>query len=136
MRILVATAQMQGQRDNDFNWCDEGELVAFDGFDCDGGSVDDNCGCRRAMGGLRTYRATTTIRVAESDLTKNEYISHIIDAKNKQGWKGDIDRWMPQIDVLLSIAKGYPVDTILERRGNVIQPRQKMVDWVQLQMEA
>ena len=31
MNVLVATSKMQGQRDNDFNWCDEGELVTLQG---------------------------------------------------------------------------------------------------------
>ena len=135
MRVLVATHQMQGQRDNDFNWCDEGELVAFGGDYHDSEDVDGYCGCRRSMGGLRTHRSTTTMRVTKSELTKNEYISYIIDVKNKQGWEGGIDRWMPDIDVLLRIASQYPVGAILERRGDIIQTRPKMVDWVQMQME-
>ena len=117
MRVLVATHQMQGQRDNDFNFCNEGELVAFDGFECDGGTVDDNCGCRRGLGGLRTWMATSTFKVAESELTQSEYTNHVVDMKNKQGWNGGYERWAPQVDLLLSIAKQFPVGTVLERRG-------------------
>lgn len=135
MKVLVATSEMQGQRDNDFNWCDEGELVTFGDSIHDREEVDGNCGCRRSMAGIRTWRSTTTFKVAESELTKNEYISHVVDTKNKQGWQGCIERWMPEIDVLLSIAKAYSEGTILEKRGDMIQTRQKQVDLIQLQME-
>ena len=136
MRVLVATEQMQGQRDNDFYWCDEDELITFAPDIHDGEAVDGNCGCRRSMAGTRTFRPTTTFKVAESELTKQEYIDFIVDVKNKQGWGGSYETWAPEIDVLLSIAKQYPVDTVLERRGNIIQARQKQVDFVQLQMQS
>ena len=66
MKVLVATSQTQGQRENDFNFCVEGELVtvglvcATDRYDPDGG-----CGCGRAFAGLNSHRATTTAKVKE-----------------------------------------------------------------------
>ena len=136
MRVLVATQQMQGERHNDFYWCDEGELVTFDPLHHDGEEVDGSCGCRRSMAGTRTFRPTTTIKVAESDLTKQEYIDFIVDVKDKQGWGGPYERWAPEIDVLLGIAEQYPVGTVLERRGDIIQVRQKSVDVIQMEFEA
>ena len=46
VQIAVATHQTQGQRTNDFANATEGELLTFV-FQCDRGSVDDACGCRR-----------------------------------------------------------------------------------------
>ncbi len=66
MKVLVATSQTQGDRDNDFCYCIEGELVwiglvcATDRQDPDGG-----CGCGRSFAGMNSHQATTTVRVAD-----------------------------------------------------------------------
>ena len=39
MKILVATKETQGNRKNDFCFCDEEEIVKA-GMECDGESVD------------------------------------------------------------------------------------------------
>src|SRR5579862_8855950 len=53
MKILTATSRTQGQRNSDFNWCIEGELVHF-GLVCaaDQDDPDGGCGCGRAFAGL------------------------------------------------------------------------------------
>ncbi len=64
MKILVATEETQGRRPTDFCWADEGEIVTF-GSQCPDEPVDGPCGCRRALRGVRTRKATTTFRVVE-----------------------------------------------------------------------
>ncbi|OGV70911.1 MAG: hypothetical protein A2283_22065 [Lentisphaerae bacterium RIFOXYA12_FULL_48_11] len=65
MKVLVATRRTQGRRDNDFNFCEEGELLIY-GSECDAEAVDGHCGCRRALVGMTSGKATTTFLVQGS----------------------------------------------------------------------
>jgi hypothetical protein len=81
MNVLVATSLTQGWRDNDFCWTVEDELVAFPPLDCEGGSIDDGCGCRRSVAGVASHRATTPIKVAHREqLDPNTYFTLICEA--------------------------------------------------------
>lgn len=56
MKVMVATREGQGFRENDFSWTKENELVGFTS-ECDGETIDGNCGCRRSMSGFDTHTA-------------------------------------------------------------------------------
>jgi len=62
--IFVATRQTQGQRDNDFCFVPEGEIVTFPVFTCTGEEADGACGCRRSLCGVHSSTGTTTVKVA------------------------------------------------------------------------
>ena len=132
MKVLTATSQTQGWRDNDFCWTVEGELVFFAPFDCSRGTIDDDCGCRRSMAGLVSQLATTTMRVAErKDLDANIYFTLIADALETQGYvtrelmtNPNVDEWLHDLtDELIYLAAAAPVGTVLERRGDFLVPR-------------
>ena len=122
MKVLVATSVGQGDRGNDYHWCVEGELVwiglvcATDRRDPDGG-----CGCGRGFGGMNSHRATTTARVAEVPLSRDEYAQAISASLEQQGWGsyacGD------EADHLAALAAQWPVGTIVERRLDAIKVR-------------
>lgn len=81
MKILVATSKTQGQRENDFFFATEGEMV-IEAFVCDSdqGNPDGSCGCSRSFVGLKSGRGTTTAMVASfPKLTLNQYAEAIID---------------------------------------------------------
>jgi len=63
MKLLVATTQTQGQRQNDFCWATPGEILHF-GSECDREGIDGACGCKRSLSGLDSLKATTTMIVA------------------------------------------------------------------------
>jgi hypothetical protein len=124
MKLLTATAQGQGERENDFHWCLEGELVlppilvcARDAKDPDGG-----CGCGRAFTGLGSQRATTTAVVRDiPGVTPAEYTAMIHTSLADRGWDvsgaEDIARGM------IALAARLPEETVIERRLELIQPR-------------
>lgn len=129
MKILTATTLTQGARDNDFCEAVDGELVFFPPIECDCESVDGPCGCRRAMAGLGSHRATTTIQVIErSELDRCSYLELIRDGLKRQGWlpeevDGDpeVEEWLnEEVDTLLSTAAHFDPGTVLERRGNSV----------------
>lgn len=119
MKVLVATTEGQGARDNDFSWTTEGEFVHFS-MECDGEEVDGTCGCRRSMAGCKSFTGTTTVKVVElSDLTREEYEDVLHTSFVEAGWTSITKRAVQaEATELLRIADSYAPGTILERRGD------------------
>ena len=115
MKVLVATAQTQGLRPNDFNFCVEGELVTV-GLVCatDRRDPDGGCGCGRAFAGLNSHRATTTAKVNEIELSEDDYVEALRSSLTQQGWPTsdvhELAGWLAQL------VSEWPVGTIVERR--------------------
>lgn len=118
MLVLVATRETQGDRDNDFCFVPEGELVRW-GTECSGATVDDYCGCRRSMVGFDCHKATTTMKVVDVDITPEEYV-----AKYKQSLV-DCGLMMSQDGVVADAldlsdeAEELGLGTIVERRDEL-----------------
>ena len=70
MKLLTATRERQGERDGDFCFAVEGELV-LQGFVCATDQADPGCGCGcgRAFSGMSSMRATTTALVRDLDVS-------------------------------------------------------------------
>lgn len=124
MKVLVATKEHQGDRTNDFFWCRPGELVKFS-MECDGEEIDGDCGCRRAMSGVESQKATTTMKVEDRpDLDRHAVIRIMRAALDKGGWTNGMPerraaRWAAQeADDVLTVAEQLPTGAIVERRGN------------------
>src|SRR5260370_39723595 len=71
LKLLVSTKTTQGRRPNDFSHVPEGEIVA-PGSECDTGTVDDQCGCKRRFYAIECRKPTTTFQVALVPLTRDE----------------------------------------------------------------
>lgn len=123
MKLFVATSETQGQRKNDFNFCNEGEILSFP-FECDGEKIDGPCGCRRSLAGLDSKKATTTMRVA--NILAGEFINKLVDHLIK-GWSYPLeeaeDRALNEIRMIQQMAAQFPEGAIVERRGNKFHER-------------
>lgn len=119
MKVLVSTNISQGQRKSDFCFVSEGEIVCY-GFECslDDKNIDDSCGCKRSLVGINSRTGTTTFKVAEWCGTEEEWEKKVEESFYLSGWERAID-----CTELLKIADKYPVGTILEKRGDIIQHR-------------
>lgn len=132
MKVLVATKATQGQRKNDFGNAEEGELVGF-GSECDDEAVDGRCGCRRAMVGLGSRKATTTFMVVERpDLDLEGLITAVHQSLIAGGWTtaGDPEglAWAKDdAKQLADLATYFPLGSILEKRGKNLQTRKVVV---------
>ncbi len=143
MKVLVATKETQGWRKNDFSWADEGELVK-QGSECDGEAVDGACGCRRAMVGVKTGKATTTMKVVEMDITREAFTETIRQSQKAGGWYDEKDVegaevWVKEIaDEMIRLAEYFKLGSIVEKRGAKFQTREteadeisdKMAGWI------
>jgi hypothetical protein len=135
MKVLVATTETQGQRENDFCWADEGELVSF-GSECDHAleALDGPCGCRRSLCGLRTGKSTTTVRVVDwPDLDRFKLASLIAEAWTRGGWGVRMTplqlRRQANKDAknLAIVGDYFPAGTVLERRHETFFSRERLV---------
>ncbi len=82
MKVFVAAALGPDADSDDFAWTVEGELVTVAVLPCD----DDECGCRRAMAGISSSRATSVFMVADLPMTVADYVSALRDSLIRQGW--------------------------------------------------
>jgi hypothetical protein len=115
MKVLVATNDTQGQRDNDFSYCIEGELVTV-GLVCaaDEQDPDGGCGCGRAFAGLNSHKATTTAKVKDVELSEDDYIEALRSSLEQQGWPTEdvteLATWLVQL------VSTWPIGAVIERR--------------------
>ena len=130
MKVLVATKETQGFRNNDFGHATPGELVKF-AFECDGETVDGKCGCRRSMAGVDSGKATTTVKVVEMNISPDDYAQRIIDSDIAAGWGAgtgeEVADFCEAVKAsamdLLRIAADFKVGMVLEKRGNTFRER-------------
>ena len=122
-QVFVATKETQGQRSNDFCWCDEGELVTFSTMVCDGEEIDGPCGCRRSMSGLMSKKATSTVKVAMLEGGLPALEEAIRTFFTEAGWAGmmkseDLQN-LVQTDAeeLIRLATAFPLGSVVEIRG-------------------
>lgn len=127
MKLLTATSRTQGQRDNDFTFCVEGELVIVALMVCetDRQDPDGGCGCGRSFGGLNSGKATTTALVSDLDFTRGDAALAIRSALEQSNFISLMD---PEDldDVIadtLELADGFPVGTVVEQRLGDIRAR-------------
>ena len=128
MKVLVSTCESQGKRKNDFCYVPEGELVML-GFECDGGNVDDDCGCSRSMVGMACGKGTTTMTVVDiPEMTQTKFREELLASLISSGWAEPGDAkgvtWANEVAAeLVRIASAFPVGGVIEKRGRTIQVR-------------
>jgi hypothetical protein len=128
MKVLVATMNTQGKRRNDFGYASPGELVRF-GSECDGEAVDGKCGCRRALVGMDSGKATTTFIVVDIPITQAYLQERVKKSLQDGGWlsvmtQEEGDKWAKdEAKDLTEIAEFFEERTIVEKRGGKFQSR-------------
>ena len=121
MKIIVATSETQGQRPGDFNFVPEGEIVIVSDCDC----LHADCECSRSMVGVLCGKGTTTMKVIESDLTRDGYLRLVREAnKGYEGLGIDQSVFDEQADALLELAMRFPAGAVIERDGEDFKQRQ------------
>jgi len=131
MKVLVATNETQGQRKSDYHNAETGELVRFI-MECDGEKVDGKCGCRRALGGMVSQKATTTFTVEDRPgFELDDLILAVAESLGNAGWlSGDVEEalaWATSdAEELAHIAEVFPVGSIVEKRGRDIKERRRV----------
>ncbi|MBK7400012.1 MAG: hypothetical protein IPJ34_28105 [Myxococcales bacterium] len=130
MKVLVSTNETQGQRENDFCFVPEGELVFFGSGECSNERADGACGCRRSLAGVRSLKGTTTFAVRDLDLDEDAVVEAIHRAWVKGGFGKLADNRMRgrarvAARRVLAIAAQHRANSVLERRSDVVQKRSR-----------
>ncbi|MFJ1536385.1 hypothetical protein ACIOFV_50280 [Streptomyces mirabilis] len=127
MKLLTATSRTQGQRDNDFNWCVEGELVIVGPIVCDRDAEDPDggCGCGRAFAGLNSGKSTTTALVKDLDFTRTDAAEAIRSALEQSGMARyyDAEDVAETVENALDAAAHFNVGDVIERRLDDVTAR-------------
>jgi hypothetical protein len=121
-KVFVATRRTQSHRDNDVAHNDSPELVDL-ARTCDQNRADSANGCARAFTGLSSGKVTTTAEVVERDLTLVQFRNVVHRSLVTAGFDDDpeLRRVAEQsADEMARIAAGWPVGTVVERRGTDI----------------
>lgn len=131
MKLLTATRERQGERDGDFCFAVEGELVLL-GFVCaaDQANPDGGCGCGRAFSGMSSMRATTTALVRDLDITYEDLTgaveTHLVAAGLGPAALGSVD-FADLLDETVRetvhFARFWPVGSVLGRRLDSVHVR-------------
>jgi len=130
MKLLTATSRTQGQRDNDFNYCTEGEVV-INGFICDRDrdeGPDGGCGCGRSFEGLSSHLPTATAEVREvGDWSLDDLTDAVQGYLDTSGWGTILDLGDARelAEELIELAEDQLEGTIVERRLDDIEVRQE-----------
>ena len=128
IKLLVATKETQGKRNNDFCFAEEGEIVVR-GSECDGEAVDGRCGCKRAMCGVKTRTATTTMKVVELDIEPEDVKEQMKESLVKGGWASlmkpkEVEEMVnDSYKENVELAEYFGVGAIVEKRGDTFQSR-------------
>jgi hypothetical protein len=126
MKLLTATRERQGERDGDFCFAVEGELVLL-GFVCasDEADPDGGCGCGRAFSGMSSMRATTTALVRDLDLSTQDVRLAVEGYYVAAGMGPEIvgaaefaELVSETLDEMNEIARALPVGAVVGRRLN------------------
>jgi hypothetical protein len=122
LKVFVATRRTQCHRDNDFAHHDSPELVDL-ARTCNQDTADSACGRGRAFTCLSSGKVTTTAEVVERDLTLVQFRNVVHRSLVAAGFNDDPElrgAAEQSADEMARIAAGWPVGTIVERRGTDI----------------
>jgi hypothetical protein len=116
MKVLIATADTQGQRSNDFTYLIDGELVTPASLcDRDDGNPDGPCGCWRSFTGLVSGKSGTTAKVADLDMTFEDWAAIFASSAASRGFTVSTPEHMTEL--MLELAAAFDVGDVIERRG-------------------
>jgi hypothetical protein len=126
VKIFVSTKQTQGQRQDDFSWVPEDELLTpFLSGICGGEQAGDRCGCARSLVGISCFKSTTTAKVVERELTETQLARLFTESANKAGWGRyyTLKAGREVARALLSEAAKFPTGAVVEYRNAVFSKR-------------
>lgn len=133
MKLLTATSLTQGERENDYDWCVEGELVRFDVV-CDRSArnPDDSCGCGRGFAGMSSMRATTTAVIRNLPIEPVDVQLALAASLHAAGYLADPDDVAAVADEaaeLIHLAHAFDVGDVIERRLDLLRVRSSSPSW-------
>lgn len=118
MKVLVAVNRPV--REDDFCWVPDGEIVYEQALTCSSYDRAMQCGCGRSLAGTATHKATSTMQVAEVDLTDDDLVALALQVGKEAGWGA---RYVLHgLDRMREEADRFPVGTQVSARISPLDP--------------
>ncbi len=129
MKVLVSTRMTQGDRDGDYSWTVDGELVSPIGIVC----ANPKCGCARGFSGLASSRATTTAMVVDREhIGEAELRRAVTDSLERGGWfewatpEGRTNMIEGTVEAIIDVTRSFSVGTVIRRDGDWISAHESL----------
>jgi len=121
IQIFVSTKETQGQRENDFCFVPEGEIVNLKSLTCSNETVDGHCGCKRSLYGIKCLKSTTTMKVALFDGSIADLAEVILKSLKQGGWIQEswqkfLEEGIARASKIVQEASKFPIGAIVEYR--------------------
>lgn len=131
--VFVSTKETQGQRENDFCFVPEGEILDFPAMTCDNETSDGRCGCKRSLSGIKCHKATTTMKVVKFDGGLEDLGKLIKKSQEDGGWLQEpwqklLEGGMSHAFKIVQEASKFPIGTIVEYRDMTFTARNRSND--------
>lgn len=118
MKVLVSVNRPV--RVDDFCFVPDGEIVYEQGITCSSYDRAMQCGCGRSLSGTTTHKATSTMEVAEVDLTEDDLMRLALKVGEETGWGS---RYVLQgLDRMRDEAQRFEVGTQVSARIAALEP--------------
>lgn len=88
--------------------------------------MQSECGCRRSLSGIDTSKATTTFKVVDMDITREEFAEKLTVFYNERRCMEKAkaaQEAKEEVDELVRMANAFLEGDILEKRGNRLSLR-------------
>jgi hypothetical protein len=121
IKCMVATKETQGQRESDFCYANEGEIVRFGVLCCDEKDFDGGCGCARSLIGIDSQKPTTTMKTVELDMTQEEYLQKVIASVRQTDDDASDETIIEEALDVLYASEQFGVGHIIEYRGGFVK---------------
>lgn len=115
--ILSLNIRDTRSKKNDFCFAPEGEPVRF-GSQCGGELIDGPCGCKRSLVGMKSHKATSTMKVAQLDQTEDEMMAKLALSLEDSGYSSIEEDLRAEVREVVEVANQFPLGTVIERRGS------------------
>lgn len=120
MKVLVAVNRPV--RDDDFCWVPDGEILYEQGLSCSSYERAMQCGCGRSLAGTVTHKATSTMEVAEVDMSDDDLVALALKAGKEAGWGARYV--LSGLDQMREAAEQFDVGTQVEARLSPAAPHE------------
>lgn len=136
MKVLLATKRSVGRISKKLDFCHatESELVTY-GSECDGERWNGGCGCKRALVGLVSRKATVAFEVADRpEVTESSLRDAVRAHLLEGGWIGDSEKddeefvkgLLTDTIRLYSSLAHVPSGTVVGRKGSKFYVRESI----------
>lgn len=127
MKVLVSVNKPV--RKDDFCWVPDGEILYEQGLTCSSFERAMQCGCGRSLAGTTTHKSTSTMEVAEVDMSDDDLIRLALKCGEETGWGARYV--LAGLDRMREEAAQFEVGTQVSARISALDPERFIYEAVQ-----